>query len=202
MTIPARTLINEDEFLERGRLILAATTVLTNAGQQHAIHELEVACEHAQAPLLRLEHALHGIVAFGIMPLFALANAGVHFGGDLLSGLSWSVTNGTILGLVIGKPLGIGIFAWLATRIGIATLPASAGWRALVGVSFLGGIGFTMSIFIASLAFPGSPALLDSAKVGILAASLIAGLAGWVMLRGGGGTSARDAGGEVSVRQP
>ena len=192
MTIPARTRINEDEFLARGRAILddferscsPATTVLTNAGQQHAIHELESACEHAQAPLLRLEHGLHGIVAFGIMPLFALANAGVHLGGDLLAGISWSVTTGTVLGLVVGKPIGITLFAWLATRLGLAALPAGAAWRALVGVSFLGGIGFTMSIFIASLAFPDSAALLDSAKIGILAASLIAGLAGWALLRG------------------
>ena len=193
MTIPSRTLINEDEFLLRGRLVLddferacsPATTVLTNAAQQQAIHELEVACEEAQAPLLRLEHGLHGIVAFGIMPLFALANAGVHFGGGLLAGLSWSVTTGTILGLVIGKPVGIGLFAWLATRVGVAALPAGASWRALIGVSFLGGIGFTMSIFIASLAFPESPGLLDSAKVGILIASLVAGLAGWALLRVG-----------------
>ena len=205
MTIPSRTRINEDEFLARGRMILddferscsPATTVLTNARQQHAIHELEVACEHAQAPLLRMEHALHGIVAFGIMPLFALANAGVHFGGDLLAGLSWSVTAGTILGLVIGKPVGIGLFAWLATRAGVAALPAGADWRKLIGVSCLGGIGFTMSIFIASLAFPGSPALLDSAKVGILAASLVAGLAGWALLRAGAGASTRDVGGDI-----
>ncbi len=193
MTIPSRTRINEDEFLVRGRLILddferscsPATTVLTNADQQQAIHELEVACEEAQAPLLRLEHSLHGIVAFGIMPLFALANAGVHFGGDLFAGLSWPVTIGTVLGLVLGKPIGIALFAWLATRVGVATLPAGAGWRSLVGVSCLGGIGFTMSIFIASLAFPGSASLLDSAKVGILAASIAAGLLGWGLLRGG-----------------
>src|SRR5688500_4929935 len=165
MTIPSRTRINEDEFLARGRIILddferscsPATTVLTNARQQEAIHELEVACEEAQAPLLRMEHALHGIVAFGIMPLFALANAGVNFGGGLLEGLSWSVTGGTILGLVVGKPIGITLFAWLATRTGIATLPSGASWRALVGVSLLAGIGFTMAIFIASLAFPQSP---------------------------------------------
>ena len=99
MTIPSRTRINEDEFLARGRSILddferscsPASTVLTNADQQHAIDELEVACEQAQSPLLRLEHGLHGIVAFGIMPLFALANAGVHFGGDLFAGLAWPI---------------------------------------------------------------------------------------------------------------
>ena len=190
LTIPSRTLINEDEFLARGRLLLdeferscsPEVTVLTNAGQQHAIHELEAACEQAQAPLLRLEHALHGVVAFGIMPLFALANAGVHLGGGMMAGLSWSVTLGTVLGLVLGKPVGIALFAWLATRFGMAALPSGATWRTLVGVSCLGGIGFTMSIFIASLAFPGEVALLDSAKVGILVASLLAGLIGSVIL--------------------
>ena len=191
MTVPSRARINEDEFLRRGRAILdsferassPATTVLTNADQQHAIHELEVAGEQAQAPLLRMEQKLHGIVAFGIMPLFALANAGVHFGAALFDTLSLPVSLGIVLGLVIGKPLGITLFAWIATRIGVAALPPNASWRALHGVSWLGGIGFTMSLFIAGLAFPGSPELLDSAKVGILVASILAGLTGWILLR-------------------
>ena len=192
MTVPATTRINEDEFLRRGRAILdnferacsPATTVLTNADQQHAIHELERAGEQAQAPLLRIEQKLHGAVAFGIMPLFALANAGVHFGGDLFAALSLPVTAGVVLGLVIGKPLGITLFAWLATRLRLAALPPAGSWRALHGVSWLGGIGFTMSLFIAGLAFPGAPELLDSAKVGILVASMLAGLVGWMLLRG------------------
>jgi NhaA family Na+:H+ antiporter len=191
MTVPSSMRINEDEFLRRGRAILddferassPATTVLTNADQQHAIHELEVAGEQAQAPLLRIEQKLHGAVAFGIMPLFALANAGVHFGADLFAALSLPVTLGIVLGLVIGKPLGITLVAWLATRMGVAALPTSGSWRALHGVSWLGGIGFTMSLFIAGLAFPSSPELLDSAKVGILTASILAGLTGWVVLR-------------------
>ena len=191
MTIPSRTRINEDEFLGRGREILddferacgPETTVLTNADQQQAIHELEVACEQAQSPLLRLERGLHGLVAFGIMPLFALANAGVHLGGGLLATLSGPVAAGTVAGLVLGKPIGIAFFAWTATRAGLAALPGGAGWRALIAVSCLGGIGFTMSIFIAGLAFQAAPALLDSAKIGILAASLLAGLVGWAILR-------------------
>ena len=130
-----------------------------------------------------MEHALHGVVAFGIMPLFALANAGVHFGSDLFRALSLPVTAGIILGLVLGKPLGITLFAWLATRAGVAALPVGTTWRPLHGVSWLGGIGFTMSLFIAGLAFPSAPELLDSAKVGILAASLLAGIIGWLLLR-------------------
>jgi Na+/H+ antiporter NhaA len=86
------------------------------------------------------------------------------------------------LGLVLGKPLGITLFAWLAVRVGLATLPAQTSWRALHGVSWLGGIGFTMSLFIAALAFA-APALLNSAKVGILGASLLAGAVGGMLLR-------------------
>jgi NhaA family Na+:H+ antiporter len=132
-----------------------------------------------------MERKLHGVVAFGIMPLFALANAGVHFGGDLFASLAWPVTAGTTIGLVLGKPIGITLFAWLAVSTRVAALPAGTTWRALHGVSWLGGIGFTMSLFIAGLAFPRSPAHLDSAKVGILAASVLAGFFGWMMLRGG-----------------
>ena len=83
---------------------------------------------------------------------------------------------------MIGKPLGITLFAWLATRGGLASLPANSNWRALHGVSWLGGIGFTMSLFIAGLAFRSNPELLDSAKVGILAASILAGATGWIVL--------------------
>jgi NhaA family Na+:H+ antiporter len=176
--------------------------VLTNAEHQHAIHELEVAGKQAQAPLLRMEQKLHGVVAFGIMPLFALANAGVHFGGDLFNTLSLPVTAGIVLGLVIGKPLGITLFAWLATRIGLAALSSDSGWRALHGVSWLGGIGFTMSLFIAGLAFPASPALLDSAKVGILAASILAGLTGWVVLRHQGSAPTRAPDADAPVEPP
>ncbi|MBC7791371.1 MAG: Na+/H+ antiporter NhaA [Anaerolineae bacterium] len=188
-TIPSRTRINEDEFLRRGRLILddfergcgPDETVLTSPVQQNAIHELERACEQAQAPLGAIEHKLHGVVAFAIMPLFALANAGVRIDGGILAPLGTPVALGIILGLVIGKPLGITLAAWLSTRIGAATIPADANWRALHGVSWLGGIGFTMSLFIAELAF-GRGELLDDAKVGILAASAIAGIVGWTAI--------------------
>jgi NhaA family Na+:H+ antiporter len=93
------------------------------------------------------------------------------------------VTVGIVLGLVIGKPVGITLFAWLAVRIGLAALPEQATWRTVHGVSWLGGIGFTMSLFIAGLAFADA-SLLNSAKVGILAASSIAGVVGWLLLRG------------------
>ena len=136
-----------------------------------------------ESPLLeRLEHALDNPIAFFVVPLFALANAGVRIGGATSPEFSLRVLAGVIIGLVLGKPLGISLAAWLALRMGIATLPDNMSWRMLVGVSWLGGIGFTMSLFIGALAFP-DEALLDSAKVGVLLASCVAALMGWLMLR-------------------
>jgi NhaA family Na+:H+ antiporter len=191
MTIPARTRIDEDEFIARaegslGDFRTASTSdssLLTNSGQQEALHALELACDHAQAPLQKMEYALHGVVAFVILPIFALANAGVPLTGGLRDSLGSPISLGVILGLVVGKPVGITLASWLVVRAGVADLPTGAGWRALHGVSWLGGIGFTMSLFIAGLAFAGAPALLDHAKIGILAASLVAGTIGWLLLR-------------------
>ncbi len=189
MTIPSRTRVHEEEFLAVARGAIdefdaacqPGETVLTNRAQQEAIEALEHVSEGVQSPLFTMERKLHGAVAFVIMPVFALANAGVSLGG-LLDTLALPVTLGVVLGLLIGKPLGITLFAWLAVRLGWATLPAQASWRTLHGVSWLGGIGFTMSLFIAGLAFSDA-SLLDSAKVGILAGSLAAGIVGWAMLR-------------------
>ncbi len=202
MTIPARTRIDEDEFVRSARASLRdfeqacgpGTTVLSNPDQQEAIHALETACEEVQAPLLKVEHKLHGLVAYGIMPLFAFANAGIRVGAELVATLSLPVLFGVLVGLVVGKPLGITLLSWASVRAGLAEAPTAASWRALHGVSWLGGIGFTMSLFIASLAFGRGP-LLESAKVGILGASVIAGVVGWVLLRGG----ARQDEGSVAV---
>ena len=189
MTIPSRTRVHEAEFLAVAREAIdefeaacqPGETVLSNRAQQEAIEALEHVSEGVQSPLFVMEHKLHGAVAFLIMPVFALANAGVALGG-LLDTLSLPVTAGVVLGLVFGKPIGITLFTWVAVRLGLAALPAQTSWRALHGVSWLGGIGFTMSLFIAGLAFT-DPVLLDSAKVGILGASLVAGVVGWGMLR-------------------
>jgi NhaA family Na+:H+ antiporter len=191
MTIPSRTRIDADEFLEHADRDLAAfraarapgSSVLTNLQQQAALQGLESATEAAQAPLQRIEHDLHMPVAFGIIPLFALANAGVSLSGGFGEALAHPVTLGVILGLVLGKPLGITLFAWAAVRAGVAELPAGTSWRAIHAVSWLGGIGFTMSLFVAGLAFPDG-GLVDESKVGIFAASIAAGLGGWILLRG------------------
>ncbi len=190
MTIPSRTRIDADQFLEhadRGVQAFRAAcasggTVLTNLPQQAALQGLESATEAAQAPLQRIEHDLHSVVAFVIIPLFALANAGVTLSGGIGESLGHPVTLGVLLGLVVGKPLGITLFSWLAVRAGMAELPPGITWKAIHAVSWLGGIGFTMSLFVASLAFPDG-GLVDESKVGIFAASILAGLGGWLLLR-------------------
>jgi NhaA family Na+:H+ antiporter len=190
MTIPARTRMDAAEFVGRGRRALdeferartEGDSVLTNESQQAALQEIETLCEAAQAPLVKLEHKLHPMVAFGIMPLFALANAGVGIESDVGRVIADPISLGVLLGLVLGKPIGITLLAWLAVRVGVATRLEGVPWSAVHAVSWLAGIGFTMSLFIASLALPAEEAL-TAAKVGILGASTLAGLIGWVLMR-------------------
>jgi NhaA family Na+:H+ antiporter len=189
MTVPARVRIDRDGFLAAARARAedfaaaqpSAKAGFASAGQLHALADLEHACERAGTPLQRLEHGLHPWVSFLIMPVFALANAGVRVvgGGQLLGDAS--VILGIALGLVVGKPLGITALAWLAVRSGAAEKPAGTSWAQLAGVACLGGIGFTMALFIAALAFDGTT-LLPAAKVGVLGASVLAGVLGWVAL--------------------
>ena len=188
LTIPATRRIDETAFferasamLERFRAGLTPGNAVPDADQMHAVHSLEQACEDVEPPLERLEHGLHGLVAFGIMPVFALANAGVAFGADLGALATDTVALGIALGLIVGKPLGVMTLAFVSVKLGLAALPAGVTWRHLLGVSFLTGIGFTMSIFIANLAFGAGP-LLDSAKLGILVASIASGVLGALML--------------------
>ncbi len=132
--------------------------------------------------LYRLEHALHPWVTFLIVPLFALANAGVNPGGGVAQHFANPITMGAAIGLLLGKPIGIGLATWLAVKSGLAALPAQVTFRHIHGAAWLGGIGFTMSLFIAALAFPDQD-LLTSAKIGIFGGSLLAGLTGYVILR-------------------
>jgi NhaA family Na+:H+ antiporter len=189
LTIPVHRRLDAPDFLDRARDYLRSFSEDVQPGeteptlqQQNAIFALENACEQAETPLARLEHGLHKPVAFLIIPIFALANAGVAVTGGFAELFASPVTLGVVLGLVVGKPIGITLCAWIAVKSGLATLPAGATWRQVVGISALCGIGFTMSIFIATLAFPGQAALLDSAKLGILVGSLVSGLIGWVLL--------------------
>jgi NhaA family Na+:H+ antiporter len=134
-----------------------------------------------ESPMLRLEHALIPWNRYLIMPVFALANAGVALGGGAARSVVAPVSLGVICGLVIGKPIGIVLFSWLAIRTRLAAMLDGIGWCQIVGVGMLGGIGFTMSLFIANLAFGEAPAL-ETAKVGILLASVVSGIAGAIVL--------------------
>lgn len=190
LAIPARQLIDEPTFLQRGRFLLNEIAS-QEEGEDEASHNerirnvaqnIEAACEYVQPPLHRLEHALHPWVSFFIMPVFALANAGVSLDAKFVGMLAEGVTLGVVLGLVLGKQAGITLFSWLSVRLGWAALPQRVGWRHIYGVAWLGGIGFTMSMFIANLAFQ-DEVHLTMGKVGILVGSLIAGLAGYLLLR-------------------
>jgi NhaA family Na+:H+ antiporter len=188
VTIPARVRIDPADFVAKARAIVDRfeqrvihDPTIDVEDEHEALWELETVAEQAQAPMLRLEHTLHPWVAFLIVPLFALANAGVTLTGDVLRIPPDPIILGIILGLVVGKQIGITAATWLIVRSGRAMLPEGVTWRHVYGVGWLGGIGFTMSLFIAELAL--DAAALSMAKVGILAASVIAGVGGYLLLR-------------------
>ena len=133
--------------------------------------------------LLRMEHAMAPLSAYLIIPLFGFANAGVSLAGLSIAGLAAPLPLGIALGLFIGKQVGILGAIWAAQRFGLARPPAGANWPQLWGMALLCGIGFTMSLFIAQLGFPGNPALIDEAKLGVLLGSLLSALGGYLVLR-------------------
>jgi len=138
--------------------------------------------ESDYSPIGRLTHALHPLAAYIVLPIFALASAGVALDARSLSDpLAVRVSLGVGLGLLVGKPLGITLFAWLAVKAGIAVLPPGVGWGAIFGAGLLGGIGFTMALFITALAFS-EPALLSASKIGVLGASLLSTVLGMAWL--------------------
>ena len=139
--------------------------------------------EYVQSPSHRLEHFLHKPVAFIILPLFALANTGILIEANWMRDLAGMNSLGIVAGLVAGKPLGVALFCFAAVAAGFCRLPSDLNWSHMVGAGMLGGIGFTMSIFIANLAFPENPAAINASKMAILLASLIAGALGYLWLR-------------------
>ena len=155
---------------------------LLSKKQIEEIDNLEDWTEKVQSPLQHLEHKLHHWVAFLIMPVFALSNSGVQLGGEGMD-LHLSLSGTIAISLVAGKLVGVSFFSWLALKLGVAELPAGTRFGQIIGVALLAGVGFTMSIFVANLAFPEQHLLLDSSKVGILAGSVFAGLAGYFVLR-------------------
>jgi NhaA family Na+:H+ antiporter len=139
--------------------------------------------EEARSPLLFLEQKMHYWVAFAVVPIFGFANAGVSLSGITLGNLVDPVPLGVALGLFVGKQIGVFLAAVLAIRAGLAVLPEGSNWAQLYGVALLCGIGFTMSLFIGNLAFPGIPHLIDEVKVGVLLGSILSAIGGVIVLR-------------------
>jgi NhaA family Na+:H+ antiporter len=138
----------------------------------------------AASPLKQLEHDLHSTVAFGVLPLFAFANAGISFSGVTADAVFHTIPVGIALGLFVGKQLGVFSLCWLTIRLGLAQLPNGVSWLSLYGASVLCGIGFTMSLFIGSLAFDTADTFgVFDERIGIIAGSLASGVLGYVVLR-------------------
>ena len=188
-TIPAVTRIDEQIYSSNLRKLsydfeadIPQRGSLITPLQNKTIQKVKTLSMAAETPLQTIEHALHPWVAFVIMPLFALANAGIVITSDFFSSIINPVSIGVAAGLIIGKFTGILLFCWIMVRFRISTLPEGANWKHIAGVALLAGIGFTMSLFISGLAFK-SQAFIDQAKYGILIASIIAGILGTIVLR-------------------
>jgi len=186
--IPARTKIDELGFIKKLKGYTEwfekadpNDSRLITTKQLHIIQEIKTASMYAETPLQRLEKAMHPLVAFIVVPLFALANAGIELSGETFSSLLHPVTIGVVLGLVLGKFVGVAGFSFLLVKTKIAVLPRGVNWTHICGVALLAGIGFTMSLFISELAFT-DPAMILHAKLGIMIASLTAAILGCVVL--------------------
>jgi NhaA family Na+:H+ antiporter len=188
-TIPAVTKIDEQIYAKRLRNLshdfeedIPERGDLITPQQNEIIQEIKTLSMAAETPLQTLEHTLHPWVAFGIMPLFALANAGIVIGSNFFTAMQNPVSMGVAVGLIVGKFVGILLFCWIMIKLKLANLPQNANRKQLAGVALLAGIGFTMSLFISGLAFK-DQLLIDQAKYGILIASVFAGIAGTLVLQ-------------------
>jgi NhaA family Na+:H+ antiporter len=191
MFIPARGKYDTDRFVRRVQEIMdefhceeqsCGYSILLDRGHLDSVHALELACHEVETPLQRLEHSLHPWIAFALLPVFAFANAGLSLEGiDFAGLLSQPLTMGIMLGLFLGKPLGITIFSFLAVKTGIALLPAEVRWSHIIGAGMLGGIGFTMSLFVSGLSFV-SPEMVNYSKLGIILGSILSAAAGLLFL--------------------
>lgn len=189
-TVPASARVKRGHFLKASRKALDhfekagddGSTPRESSEQRAAAFALKTNVNQTLPPLHRMEHALGPWCAFWIIPIFALANAGLKMSGDMGSMVSDPVTLGVFFGLCIGKPVGVVLFSWLACKAGLAALPPMTTWRHIIGAGCLSGIGFTMALFIANLAFKDDAMHLDASKLGILSASLVATIAGLSIL--------------------
>lgn len=188
LTIPVKPKMNEQTYIDKIYKLIDKfkkekpneSTLLTEK-QAHLISDVEKLSDEAHTPLQKLEHALHPVMAYIILPIFALSNAGIHIDGNIFKLIFHPISLGVIGGLLIGKVLGITLFSKLAVVLKWATLPKGITWRDIYGVGFLAGIGFTMSIFIADLAFL-TAENIQIAKVGIIVDSLLAAMLGMLIL--------------------
>jgi len=185
---PARAFYSDEEYRQRARLVLGGYE--REARALHGEEQLDesaltlaAVARESVPPLQRLERTLLPWSSFVVAPIFALANSGVRFAGiDAAGAVTHPVTLGVAVGLLAGKLVGVSSFTWLAVRLGWGHLPAGAGWRHVIGLSAVAGIGFTVALFVAAIAFD-DPALGDQAKLGIFAGSLAAGVLGYTLLR-------------------
>jgi len=188
MVIPVRPALDPAQFTEKTSNLLASITgqdnsleaLIHDAARREKLEQLSLAVEDATPPAIALEHSLHPLQSFVILPLFALFSAGVAFSPENLAGFPSGAALGVIVGLVVGKPLGVMIASWLVIKFAKVDL-ADVTLPQLIGAGCLAGIGFTMSIFISELAFT-TDAMIDQAKVGILVASVVAGVLGAIVL--------------------
>jgi NhaA family Na+:H+ antiporter len=177
---PARRWVSDERLYAILEKVIAHPASNEGSGatkDRRTLQAAEIAARETLSPVERLEIGLHPWVGFVIMPVFAFANAGLPLS---LSDLSHSVIVAVFVGFVLGKPVGVLVFGWLAVRLGIAIRPPDLSWRMLAGGGLLAGIGFTMALFIAHLAFDAS--LIDSAKLGIFLASVVSAVAGLALL--------------------
>lgn len=190
-TIPARNFLDKDQFVGQSEWLLARLKeARPGSFEEHSIiHTLEKNAELADSPLHRIEHGLQPWVSFLVMPLFALANAGVDVTHNLSAGLTHPLGIGIMVGLFLGKPAGISLLSFAAAKTGLGQAPANVNWRQMFGAACLCGIGFTMSLFVAGLAFDDDH-MLSIAKIAILAASVLSGAAGAFILATGKASAA------------
>ena len=183
---PVKTWLGPDGFVVGVRQELDHLSTSTDVSSHKlagTLHKVDLARREAMSPAESLIETLHPWVAFGIMPVFALANAGVAVSAGSLDATSWSVVAGVSIGLVVGKPVGVLVVSWLTLRLGIGTLPRGMTARHLLVLGVVAGIGFTMALFISQLAFAGNAKLLAAAKLGVLGASGAAAVLGLVLGR-------------------
>mgnify|MGYP003945619415 FL=1 len=188
-TIPAATKVDELMYASKLKKLasdfekeIPSNSTLTTPQQHQTIEQIKNLSLAAETPLQKIEHAMHPWVAFAIMPLFALSNSGMVIGSDFFTAIINPVSIGIVAGLIGGKFIGILLFTWLMVKFKISKLPAQSSWSHIIGVALLGGVGFTMSLFISNLAFA-DVAMITQAKYGILLASVIAGILGTIALK-------------------